>query len=396
MFNALTSEGRAISSLDPFIHPPYYCPDCHHELQLRKTRTTRPHFVHSRNADCIQVFGESEGHTQGKALLADWLKGQNLSPIMEKQLPEEGRRADVFVQWAGNNVAIEMQRSAISSSLLLDRSRTYTGSRILPLWIFDSNLVQRKSNGRWFWNEAVWGSVFSGYFNAVPVLKWSSQELLIVQPFFETSPNRIAARASRFPLSAIKLPHFFTPMNLPFDGYREILAHKYKWRYTSRRFAGCGQYWAGLEIYTRFLSHISMHPAELGWPTPYCYVFQGPPLLWQTLLFYRVIYQKGAALKNILASVQEDPMLAPLIRPGLRSEVYMHQAVWHFLQWLKDRKAVCFHNGRWHVKKELLPEVSVETGWSKDRSFVKMFTVFLKKLETEKRFIGTTGDSSIQ
>lgn len=396
MFNALLANGRAVSSLDSTIYPPYYCPDCGHEVHLRNKSNARPHFVHSRRTDCRLLFGESDEHTHGKTLLASWLEDQNLSPVIEKQLPEEGRRADVFVQWTERKVALEIQRSAIDSPQLLARSRTYTEKEILPLWFFAPKLVQRKNTERWFWNEAVWSSIFSGYFNAVPVLIPSSRELLIVQPFFETSPKRIVARALRFPLAAVKLQYFFTPMKLSFSCIDEILAHKSKWRFSSYQFTGCAQYWESLDIYIRHLSHISMHPADLGWPTPYCYVFRSPPLVWQTLLFYRIIHQKNETLNNILILVQKDPLLAPLIRSGLRTEVYLRQAVWHFLQWLKVRRAVYFHHGRWHVKKDLSPEASAETGWSQDRSLVRIFTAYIKKLEAEKRFIGTTGNSSIQ
>lgn len=396
MFNALNANGRAVSSLDPANRPPYYCPECGHEVYLRNKSNTRPHFVHSRHADCRLLLGESGEHIQGKALLAGWLKDQELSPVIEKQLPEEGRRADIFVQWAKRQVALEVQRSAIDSPQLLTRSRTYKEKEILSLWFFTPKLVQRKNAERWFWNEAVWSSIFSGYFNAAPVLIPSSGDILIVQPFFETSPKRIVARFLRLPLAAIKLEYFFTPMNLSFNCMDEILAHKNKWRFSSYQFTGCVQYWKALEIYTRNFSHISLYPAELGWPTPYCCVFRGPPLVWQTLLFYRIIHQRNASLKNILNSVQKDPVLAPLIRPGLRTEVYLHQAVWYFLQWLKWRKTVCFHHGRWHVQKDLSFGGSAEKGWSQDRSVARIFTAYIKKLEAEKRFIGTTGNSSIQ
>ncbi|MDZ5783638.1 competence protein CoiA [Marinococcus luteus] len=381
MFNALIANGRAVSSLDPTIYPPYYCPDCGHEVHLRNKSNTRPHFVHSRSADCRLPGGESEEHTEGKALLASWLKKQNLSPVIEKQLPEEGRRADVFVQWTGRNVALEIQRSAIDSPQLLTRSRTYREKGILPLWFFAPKLVQRKNAGRWFWNEAVWSSLFSGYFNAVPVLMPSSRELLIVQPLFEASPKRIVACALRFPVGDIKLEYFFTPAQLSFSFNDKILAHKNSWRFSPHQFTGCEKYWESLGIYTRHYSHISMHPADLGWPTPYCYVFRGPPLVWQTLLFHRIIHQKNDTLNNILILVQKDPLLAPLIRSGLRAEVYLRQAVWHFLQWLKVRKTVYFHHGRWHLKKDLLSEASAEKGWSQDQSIAGIFTAYIKKLE---------------
>ncbi|WP_298783766.1 competence protein CoiA [uncultured Marinococcus sp.] len=396
MFNALNADGRAVSSLDSANSPPYYCPECGHEVHLRNKSNARPHFVHSRRADCRLLFGESREHTQGKTLLASWLKDQNLSPVIEKQLPEEGRRADVFVQWTEREVALEIQRSTIDSPQLLTRSRTYAEKGILSLWFFSSKLVQRKNAGSWFWNEAVWSSILSGYFNAVPVLNPSSRELSIVQPLFEASPRRIAACALRIPLADIKLECFFTPLKLSFNCIEEILAHKSKWRFSSYQFKGCAQYWGSLDIYTRHLSHISLHPADLGWPTPYCYVFRGPPLVWQTLLFYRVIHQKNDTLNNILILVQKDPLLSSLIRPGLRTEVYLRHAVWHFLQWLKARKTVCVHHGRWHLKKDLSFEASAEKGWSQDRSLARKFTAYTKKLEAEKRFIGTTGNSSIQ
>jgi len=114
---------------------PYFCPVCREPVVLKKGSIYIHHFAHRPDSLCDYV-GESERHLSTKLSIYDAL-GEEHECEIEK--PLDGVRPDVLAQIGDNQVAIEVQRSNLSYTVIRQRMERYHGLGISVLWVLPSS-----------------------------------------------------------------------------------------------------------------------------------------------------------------------------------------------------------------------------------------------------------------
>ena len=146
MFIAATEAGRPVSARY-LQHPkPWFCPECHAEVNHKAGRKVVPHFAHVAGTACTYGEGESERHFHMKEMV------QTFFPNTELEVPIlDYRRADCVVTTAkGNRIVVECQASSISLDELHWRWADYTAAGYPVLWLWDeARLNFRRGQGKW-------------------------------------------------------------------------------------------------------------------------------------------------------------------------------------------------------------------------------------------------------
>ncbi|WP_335869957.1 competence protein CoiA [Bacillus sp. 2205SS5-2] len=123
----------------------FYCPQCGEKLILKVGKTLIPHFAHYTISACVGLSEpESALHLQGKKELFQSLSQQKLSPKLEKTFRSIHQRADIFVEYQENGVAIEYQCSPLSTEALSKRTNGYKSIDIDSVWILGCSYQERK------------------------------------------------------------------------------------------------------------------------------------------------------------------------------------------------------------------------------------------------------------
>ena len=137
--------------------PTYYCPECEGQVILKKGPKVVHHFAHKPPVTCNWAKGETRAHMEAKAVLANAFKTRGLLVDMEivvKALPND-RRTDVMV-WSpkGEQIAFELQHTAISREEIEARASSYARAGIAQIWIpFINKKVWKEGRpraGGWF------------------------------------------------------------------------------------------------------------------------------------------------------------------------------------------------------------------------------------------------------
>jgi len=137
--------------------PTYHCPHCRGEVVLKKGPKVVHHFAHKPPTTCTWAKGETRAHMEAKALLAEALTARGLRAEMEfivKALPND-RRADVMA-WSPNEnqIAFELQHTAIGREEIEARASSYARAGIAQIWIPFINASVWKDgyprSGGWF------------------------------------------------------------------------------------------------------------------------------------------------------------------------------------------------------------------------------------------------------
>ena len=119
----------------------YFCPACGAPVLIKNGQIKRPHFSHSKAADCFSSSdGETEEHIALKEMLADWCLKQQISFVLEPYLTQLKQRPDLLI----GNIAIEIQCSPLSSRRLEERTKNYLAHGYTPVWILGEKLVSKK------------------------------------------------------------------------------------------------------------------------------------------------------------------------------------------------------------------------------------------------------------
>ncbi len=117
----------------------FTCCHCGKPASLRIGENRRPHFSHRKKHSCsYDVGGETEAHYNAKIQIYEELKAMGLVPHVEKKFNTNGVYciADVYFEKPdGSKVAIEVQRSLISTEKLNQRFENYRSLGIHVLWL---------------------------------------------------------------------------------------------------------------------------------------------------------------------------------------------------------------------------------------------------------------------
>lgn len=199
MLIAINEENKQIHARNIMNKPveEYRCPACLNRVIYRSGPRTIPHFAH-RSKETCQAAAESEtaDHLSGKTNLYRWLVRCNMDVELEKYLTEIKQRPDIYVKKENNLYAIEYQCSPIHEELFLKRTMGYINAGIVPIWIFHSHFIKRKSPYLWRLNSTLKSAL----------RKSSTAFLLFHNP---KQPNSIMALVNIIPAS---IEHYFGQM----------------------------------------------------------------------------------------------------------------------------------------------------------------------------------------
>lgn len=119
--------GEYVFASESVLNLPLYCPDCHEQVKVRKSKNNRYFFVHRKR--CSRPGGESDLHQYWKMYVAKKLESYGAKQEISVSA---NRRADILVR----NAVIEIQFSLICQSVLEKRIRDYIDLGLKQYWIF--------------------------------------------------------------------------------------------------------------------------------------------------------------------------------------------------------------------------------------------------------------------
>jgi len=121
-------------------HEKFTCPHCGSAAILRFGENRNVHFAHKKKASCSYHEGETAAHYQAKVGIYQELQSLGYVAHIEKRFVDQQGKllciADVYFQTPeGHGVAIEVQRSLISTEKLKKRFDNYRSLGIYVLWV---------------------------------------------------------------------------------------------------------------------------------------------------------------------------------------------------------------------------------------------------------------------
>ncbi len=115
---------------------PFVCPSCLESLILKKGRLVVHHFAHVPPVNCEMACGETEAHHEAKLAVYDALKRRpDVDRVGVEHRMEDGSVADVFAVIRGVPVAVEVQRSKLTSETMIYRTSRYHAMGVAVLWV---------------------------------------------------------------------------------------------------------------------------------------------------------------------------------------------------------------------------------------------------------------------
>lgn len=157
---------------------PFVCPRCHKELVLRKGRIKVHHFAHKPPVICSFGQGETEQHRRAKISIYDALLSKPNITDLELEKDFGTSVADIYARISGAQVAVEIQRSALTVNDIISRTQNYHRLGIAVLWVGLPNpklITKQYSPRAWekWCHAAYYGRVYY----------WDSSEVLRVVHF---------------------------------------------------------------------------------------------------------------------------------------------------------------------------------------------------------------------
>lgn len=142
-----------------FVRGDVVCPWCDREMTVVMAEVRVIHFRHLPNHHCADPYAENRDretpeHVFGKVqlrkeLIALYPKEKGFVVTVEHVLPEIMRRADVMVTHPnGWMKAFEIQLSAISHTILEERTRSYESAGISACWLLGKSALTSE-NTEW-------------------------------------------------------------------------------------------------------------------------------------------------------------------------------------------------------------------------------------------------------
>jgi competence protein CoiA len=136
MLTAIHHDGsEAIADEVEWGDGPFHCPECREEVILKQGRIKTPHFAHYPDSQCsYNGTGESDDHRWAKMnIYRELLTAPGVTVVqLERSLGEI--RPDISFTLGDQQVAVEVQVSALSLDDIERRTCAYAYKHIAVLW----------------------------------------------------------------------------------------------------------------------------------------------------------------------------------------------------------------------------------------------------------------------
>lgn len=274
----------------------YFCPCCKSDVILKKGLKTIPHFAHKSLIDC-QVASENESitHMQGKLDLFGQAKMISENAQIEQYFEKINQRADVAFEFEGSRYAFEFQCSNISVEILTDRTFGYESIGIIPVWIFNEELLKRSRDGSYKMNSMLQGAILSSatlFFYDV-----KRKRILVLSEINPFSRTIFFAKERKIPLGSLSPNYLFKDSNNKLSFYK-------KWNKRRARYLN-GIRYEGLKTpFHRQLYESGIYvqdlPYYIGIPLRNNFLLNTPPIEWQGILFIELLKNKSMTKSEII------------------------------------------------------------------------------------------------
>jgi competence protein CoiA len=114
---------------------PFYCPECHEEVVLKKGRVRAHYFSHKPPVTCRYGTGESQIHWKVKTAIYEELVVHPQCRECDVEHRLKGVRPDVYLYIRDVPVAIEIQKSTIEIDEIDRRVSCYLKLGIHLIWV---------------------------------------------------------------------------------------------------------------------------------------------------------------------------------------------------------------------------------------------------------------------
>jgi competence protein CoiA len=272
----------------------FYCPYCHEKVILKLGEKRIFHFSHLSNSQCgFEQVGESEYHFNGKIQLYQWLKKQNVNPILEFYDPQIKQRADMVFTDGDKQFAMEFQCSTINEATLRKRTNGYHSLGYDPIWILGANQLTRKT------------SIVTSFTDFHYLFLRETANHTWMLPFYCSITNKFILHDSIKPitirhaishqriinLDKMALSHLFTSPEYMIVRAETWIKELNRWKIKLIRYPGAYQNPFLIALYQNNLNLLTL-PPYLGFPVEKSSCIITPPFIWQTYLLIDVLLKK--------------------------------------------------------------------------------------------------------
>lgn len=140
MMTAVTASGEQITAAEAVKGENYFCTVCGSKLTFKSGSVKVAHFSHFQIIDCIRYFYKKESIEHLKAKHDLYLMiSPYLNVAMEYYLADIEQIPDLLVN---HKIALEIQLSRISPTLIAERTKGYHSSKKDVIWILNNNDIK--------------------------------------------------------------------------------------------------------------------------------------------------------------------------------------------------------------------------------------------------------------
>ncbi|MEC1261525.1 competence protein CoiA family protein [Bacillus swezeyi] len=347
MFSAQSKEGRLICLADGYRadelkrmreRHTFYCPACHHKLDLKIGAKKLHHFAHKPGSACpVPHEPESLYHLKGKRLLYEWLGGQGLRPELEPYLRTIRQRPDLLVNSGTLKMAVEFQCANLNLKEYQKRTAGFLKLGIEPLWIVGGNRLKRSAGC--FFQLSGFHWQFSMRNEKLPKLLFfcpDQKAFLVLEHLIPFLTNKTSASARYLPLQQTKwhdLTSSKSRSSYQLDAWKRNLL---KFRTTPSRFLSKESKQIAALFYERFQIPLPFFPSEVFLPVPSGYIFAHPVYVWQGHLYLYLTTRSSFHMQSAVLYMDKLVQSKKLkLRRNQRETVV--NAVCEYIQFLHEK-----------------------------------------------------------
>ncbi|KKI93627.1 hypothetical protein WQ54_03175 [Bacillus sp. SA1-12] len=298
----------------------FHCPTCSNELELKIGSIITAHFAHKRLTGC-QAEGrpESTYHMQGKQDLFEWLNNQpKIGEVqLEPYLHEIKQRPDLLFLNGDEKIVIEFQCSAIDSSLLNKRTKSYKEANIMSFWILGAISLKRTGKMsfqltpfQWFFTRIIESQSQLFLYSYCSNLK----SFIILQSIIPFSSQSIIANHITYPLRSTS---YFDLQKFHLNKRNLMLAWINKirrFRLKTISFMGKDAAALNLFLYQTKHSPLTHLPSHAFLPLHSNYLIESPVYVWQGWI---LLYIESIPLQSTFSCQDVYHYMAKKVREGI-------------------------------------------------------------------------------
>lgn len=271
-----------------------YCPNCHEKVILKLGEKRIFHFSHQKGSFCsLEHEGETDFHLKGKLQLYQWLKLQNLNPILEFYDPSLKQRADIMFNFGTNKYALEYQCSTISDSVFSKRTSGYRSKGYIPLWILGANQLNRKNNFvtsltdfQFLFLQKTTSKSWT-----IPFYCSDTHHFILLHSIQPFTIRKVISNQTIQKIESISISHLLSPPKDQPINHHQWIAELEQLKSTLIRYSSGPQKSFLLQLYQNNLNLLLL-PPFIGLPIDDSISIITPPLIWQAYLFIDIFIKK--------------------------------------------------------------------------------------------------------